>query len=252
MVIILASSWNASKKDRKGAWYPVKIPDTNSFVSNLKKYIPKYDSAVFVANDPNACEQTESYANCVFQALQMTDLIFKKTAILDNRNKRKAKKIIENADLVILAGGRVHCQLKFFEEIGLKELVKNHRGLVLAGSASAMNLCSRTFNFPEEKDEVDDREGEQFFMKGLGFHNEVLIPHFDAEEEKYTRAENLEFDVTKEVILPLSYGREFIAFGDDSYILLSNDQKYYFGKFYRIADEKITERKPLISKPSRK
>ena len=248
MAIILASSFNSSKRDKKGVRYPVAIPNTNSFVTNLKKYISNYSLAVFVANNPDTHETTDFYGNGIFKSLEMTGLVFEKTIILDGRNAQKAKRIIEKAGLVILAGGRIRCQLDFFDQIGLRELIKNHKGLVWGASAGAMNLCERVFNFPEEKDEVDDREGEQFFEKGLGFHNEILIPHFDGENETYAGGENLGFDLMKEIIMPLSYGREFVAFDDNSYIVLDNDRKYYFGKFYRIANEKITERKPLISR----
>ena len=237
MRIILASSFNCNEKDGKGVRFPIPLTNTNSYLSNLKNYISKYDSVVVVANNPISYEITDMYANFLFASLDLSDLKFKNKTILDNRNKKNAKTIIENANLIFLSGGKLECQLDFFAEIGLRELIKNHNGLIIGGSAGAMNLCNYACNFPEALDEVNSKQRE-YFLKGLGFHNELLIPHFDG--KKY---DSDEVDVLNKFILPLSQEREFIAFDDDSYIVVNNGEAEYFGSFYKIKDGKIRKQK---------
>jgi peptidase E len=237
MKIILASSFNNNEKDENGVRYPVAMP--KSFVSNIKKHIYKFDNVVVVANDPNSFMITEMYANLIFDSLELSKLLFKNKIILDNRNKTKAKQIIETADLIFLCGGEIVCQLEFFKEIGLKKLLKNSNALCIGGSAGAMNLCDTVFNFPETQEEVDNRKDCEYFLNGLGFFDKIIIPHFEyGETNKYSKSD---LDVFNEYILPLSKGREFLAYGDDSYIILDNNKVNYIGKFYKIKDGTITE-----------
>ena len=236
MVLILASSYNCNEKDENGVRHPIPLADTNSFLSNIKKFIPKYDSIVYVANDPDNFEVINEWANIVFTSFELTGLKFKNRIILDSRNKNNARSIVENADLVMLAGGKINCQLDFFSEIGLKELIEKHKGLVIGGSAGSMNLCKTVFNFPEEPCDIDGRKDNDFFQPGLGFFDRIIIPHFN--DTEYYQC-NAGVDSWNEYIRPLSHGREFLAYDDDSYILINNGKIEYFGTFYKIKDGKI-------------
>lgn len=117
MNLILASSLNNSKKDELGNWYAIALPNKYQFLPNIKKYISKYESVVFVANDPSDYEVTDEYANLFFSFIDLSNLKFDKKIILDNRNKDKAKEIIENADLIFLSGDSVYNQQAFLKKL---------------------------------------------------------------------------------------------------------------------------------------
>lgn len=102
-----------------------------------------------------------------FQSLEMTGLRFKEKIILDNRNKKDYKTILENADLIFLSGGKLICQLEFFREISLKEFIKDYSGLIIGASAGAMTLCNYMTNFPEYLHEIDNRKTEDYIIEGL-------------------------------------------------------------------------------------
>ena len=239
MAIILASSFNCTKKcrnsDKRRA---IPITDVNAYLTNIKKFVQKYDNFVLIANDPSDCEMNDYRFGLVCQSLEMSGLIFKNKTFLDNRNKRKAKEIISNADLIFLQGGCLPCQLEFFARIGLKKLIQQHNGLIVGSSAGAMNLCQTVFNYPEVAEEIDDRQGNEFFLRGLGFYNQIFVPHFDGKKKRYCAC-TTDFDPLRDYILPLSHGREFIACNDGAYILLDGGAAQYFGDFYLIKDGSI-------------
>ena len=79
-----------------------------------------------VANDPANFDMNDERANMHFQSLEMSGFHFQEKIILDNRNKHHAKFILQNADLVLLCGGKLICQLEFFREIHLKEWIQNY------------------------------------------------------------------------------------------------------------------------------
>ena len=241
-MFFLCSSFNTNEWF-DGVRTPVVIQDDNLFVTNLKKHIPGYNRVVIIANNQFDHETNDYKSGIVFESLDMTGLKFKEKFILDSRNKKDAREIIMGADLLMLSGGKLVCQLELFHEINLKELIdENDRCVVMGGSAGAMNLCEVVLDFPESSMEVDGRVGDEYFLKGLGFHNEIIVPHFDG-TTKYNKKYEFDIDIMGDYILPLSKGKEFIAYDDDSYIMTDGIRPQYFGTFYTIRDGEITRRK---------
>ncbi len=181
MKIILASSFNNTAKDENGKKYAVAIPDVNHFLTNLRKYTFKFDCVVMVANDPTDFETTDLYASLLFQSLKLSGLDFKTKVVFDNRNKDHAKEIFANADLIFLSGGEVDVQNKFFKNIEMGKLLRISTGLIVGGSAGAMNLCKTVLCFPH-------------FIKGVGFWNKIIVPHFDGANKFYKRNDTDEFN----------------------------------------------------------
>ncbi|MCL2846370.1 MAG: Type 1 glutamine amidotransferase-like domain-containing protein [Firmicutes bacterium] len=231
MKIILASSFNTSEKDEQGNRYAVPMPV--DFTSVMKKNIPAQGRVVYVANNPNDYEIMDDRGRIIFESLRLSGFGFRDEIILDNRNRDRAREIITGADLIMLAGGKLECQLEFFHEIGLRELMAGHDGLFMGGSAGAMNLCKTVLNFPETTDEA--AANMPLFLSGLGFFDEIIIPHFDG--VGYPLDDD-GFDPMKR-ILTASQGRRFIAFNDDSFILVRDGNVHYHGEFYVITDTKI-------------
>ena len=229
MAFILASSFNSNETDAEGNRFAVAMPDI--FVTDIRRYVKKFDNLVYVCSDPDLHEVTDYRGGLVFDSLDLSGLKFVNKVIIDGRNKEKAVELIKSADLVLLAGGRVDLQIKFFKEIGLREILENYKGLVIGGSAGAMNLCEIVFCFPESS---TDAKG--FFFEGMGFYDKIVIPHFDGKNQRYTHESDI--DVVSH-ILQHSHGREFIAYDDDSYIVVRGNDIRYVGSFYTIRDGRV-------------
>lgn len=220
MKIILASSFNNIAKDEIGEKYAVAIKDVNYYLTNLRKYTPKLDCVVMVANDPTDFETTDYYANLLFRSLKLSGLDFNTKITFDNRNKNRAKEIFPNGDLIFLSGGKVDVQNVFFKDVEMDKLLLTSTGLIVGGSAGAMNLCETVLCFPH-------------FIKGIGLWDKIIVPHFDGINKIYRRDGNNEYNR----LMDLSIDRELIGFDDYSYLLLIDTKVKPFGNVYRLINK---------------
>lgn len=90
------------------------------------------------------------YANIFFDSLKMVGIQFNEYCVLEDVTRDKAKKYIDGADIVYLCGGRTFYQMKFFDEINLKELLENYNGIVIGQSAGAINMADLVYNSSED------------------------------------------------------------------------------------------------------
>lgn len=237
MAFILASMLNTHIRDELGNRVSIALDNENGILDNIKRFVPRADKLVIVANNPTDHDDNDVKLEAVRESFDKTGINFTRAFALDDRNKRAAKEIVDGADLIILSGGKCLCQNKFFGEIGLKKLLENHKGLTIGVSAGAMNLCKTVANFPEE--EIDLSEPRRF--AGMGFFDGVVIPHFDGEEQRY-QFDCGELDIVNDFILPMSRDSDFIALPNGSYILIDNDGAIeYYGDVYKISGGHVTK-----------
>ncbi len=189
---------------------------------------------VYVANDPSDFEHNDMTAPPVFEGLKLSGLDFDEKIILDSRNEKNAERILSDADLIILGGGKIICQREFFERIRLGKILETYDGLAIGVSAGAMNLCKTVANFPEEKSDI----GQPMWVDGLGFFDGIIIPHFNGETLTY-QIPCEELDVVNDYVLPMSKGRTFIGIPNLSYILIDGDEISMHGIMYRISNGKV-------------
>ena len=83
-------------------------------------------------------------------------LPFKNYYFLSPKTKDKAKELVEGADFIFLCGGHLPTQNKFFNDIDLKNLLKNTNALIVGGSAGSMNCADVVYCPPELEEEVLD------------------------------------------------------------------------------------------------
>lgn len=126
--------------------------------------------------------------------------------------------------------------MKFFKEIGLRDIIKQIKGVVIGISAGTMNMCDTVYNFPEEVTDLDEPR----MFDGLGLCQDIIIPHFDG------KTYQLDFegllDVVNDFVLPASHEKDFIGFPNDSYILIDDHgKKSYHGTFYKISKGKVSK-----------
>ncbi len=231
--LFLTSSINTNVEDEFGNKTPIKFENKNHILDNFKKYIDKYDNFLYIASDPNDYEKTDLYTSIVFKSFDLT-LPFKNYKVLDKRSIKNAKKLVRNADFIYLAGGHVPTQNKFFNDINLKDLLKENKDAVICGvSAGSMNASSIVYSPPEEDGEAINKDYERY-LKGLGLINISINPHYNNEEKIIL--DNL--DVKKDILLPDSKKRLFFAYPDGTYILKANNKVMLYGLSYLFKDGK--------------
>lgn len=216
---------------------PIPMNNTNNLLDILNKNIEKRDRLVLIANDPENIEKMDTKINVIGSSFALSNLPFKEVMAIDIRNYKNAKDIILKSDAIILCGGKCIRQMKFFNKMGLKNILKEYSGLVIGISAGSMNLGDTIANFPEE---LADMGGEKW-IKGLGFHNSIIIPHFDGECGKYQFVSPDGINIAEDYILPMSAEKELLAIPNYSYILIDNDNYTYYGNAYKLKNGKITK-----------
>lgn len=236
MKIFLTSTSSKSKK-RHGETISRKFLKSNSLFKNVKKSVKNFDTFVWVCNasngDPDFADN-DAKAHLVFKMIEKQLHHFEHYIVLDNRNKKHAKKILSHADLIQVNGGKIPEQNKFLKDIDfLKNIKQNKDSVVICISAGTMNMCSSVFNFPEDDSEIDAQK----WYTGLGAFNQIIIPHFD--RKKGYSFQTGSFDVMQDYFLPYSENKCFLALTNGSYVLLEDNKATLYGEAYTISNRKI-------------
>ena len=200
----------------------------NEFVERLQAVLPPNPRALFICSNPEDRPGTCRFGADAVSAFAMAGMAFSAFHVLDGENPEDAPCLIADSDLIILAGGHVPTQLRFFHEIHLKELLKDYGGTILGISAGSMNMAQEVYIQPEEPGESDP----DFlrFAPGLGLTSVSILPHYQKARHYTLDGKRLYEDVT----FPDSMDHQFFALPDGSYFYQDEDGLLLCGKAYRI------------------
>ena len=202
------------EKDEQGNKIAHNFGNDNGILDCLKSNIKKYDSFVFVANGMEG-EKAEAYFKLACNSFELT-LPFNNYEFLCPSTKNRAKEMIEKADFIFLCGGHLPTQNKFFNDIGLIELLKNTNALIVGGSAGSMNCADVVYCPPELEEEVLDDNFNRY-LKGLGLTNINIMPHF----EEYQKMVICGKRYIDDIVVPDSHKIDIIALNNGSYIVIN-------------------------------
>lgn len=194
----------------------------------------KVDGYVLIISaNPDSMERNDSIRDIFAEAFPMSDFSTNEMVICDRRNEDVIKKLPEY-DVVILAGGHVPTQNGFVKKIGLKEKLEEFDGILIGISAGTMNCAEIVYAQPElEGESIDDNY--QRFISGLGITELMILPHYQDIKDDILDGKRLFEDITYSD----SYGREFYALVDGSYVMLENGETTIWGKTFLIKDGSI-------------
>ena len=205
----------------------------NQFLDNLKRALPKHPRCLFITSAPDDPGFTDRVSLELAVAFAEAGISFSDLAMLDRRNQQQAQALIWNSDLILLAGGHVPTQNAFFNEIDLKELLKNYQGLILGISAGSMNSADTVYVQPEE--EGESAPDFPRFLPGLGLTNVQILPHYQQVKDHMLDGLRLFEDIT----YADSWGQRFYVFPDGTYLLIGNGKQTIFGEFYLLQDGRM-------------
>ena len=203
----------------------------NGFVDKIHEYVEDI-YCLYVPSDPHAPFLTHTISSHHKRAFEKSGFTVKHWKILYPYKKRKLQQLISQSNLIILEGGHVPTQNKFFHDIHLKKYIKDFEGLVIGISAGSMNSAKEVYAQPENFGEVKSTHYRRF-LKGLGIVDISVLPHY--KEIKHQRIDNQR--IMEDVTLPDSYGRKFYAIEDGAYIVATENKIY--GNCYVIKDGNI-------------
>lgn len=208
----------------------------NGFVDGLRKALPNPCRAVFVASSPDDAEKTDRFAGEIRAGFELTGFRFNRYQVLDRRNAGQCAALMTSADLLILAGGHVPTQNRFFRELGLRKCLTGYDGVVMGISAGSMNAADVVYAQPEEPGEAIDPDYQRF-LPGLGLTRLNIIPHYNQDKGWTLDGLRLYEDIT----YPDSVGRRFYAMVDGTYLLGRDGREELRGEAYLVADGALTQ-----------
>lgn len=229
MTLFLTSHIGGSIREA-GQWIPSSLITSNNLIDNLKARWPKRAKVLFVAANPNDVEKSESYRNAFLYAFPFHNMPIETYAICDCRNEDIVKEL-SSFNVVLLSGGHVHTQNVFFQRIGLKEKLDSYNGIIIGISAGTMNCAEIVYAHPELEGEAVDPKYQRF-IPGLGLTKRMILPHYQMIKDDVL--DNLR--VFEDIAYPDSYGREFYAMNDGSYVISEHGVETLYGEAYRIKD----------------
>ena len=124
----------------------------------------------------------------------MSGLNYASLEMCDDRNMESAADL-SCKDVIILTGGHVPTQNRFFREISLKEKLNGYTGLVIAWSAGSMNCADPVYAGPELPGEAVDPDFQRW-IPGLGLTKTNIFPHFEALKDDMLDGMRLIEDIT--------------------------------------------------------
>lgn len=230
--IILTSKLDLYEKDEEGVRHPQHFGNLNGILDLLKMEIAKQENMLYISSVQDNYDITDMYFEPFKKSFDMT-LPFDNYTVLDGRNEECAESLIRKADLIILAGGHVPTQNKFFKKIGLKKLLKDVNAPVLGMSAGSMNCEKTVWCPPELEGESLDKNFQKYFS-GLGYTDLKILPHYDDYEGLTLDGK----DYLKDIVMPDSFVHDIIAINDGSYIVIKDGITTLFGEAYILCDGK--------------
>ena len=234
MILFLTSHIGGSYK-KDGVRIPSRLCEENKLLDNLQKRWKSNSNVLIVAGAPADTAVNDSIREIFSKAFAMSDLPFDAMCVCDERNVGVLE-AINDFDVVILAGGHVPTQNKFFNEINQQKYLKKYDGIVIGISAGSMNCAENVYAQPEYEGESID-ENYQRFIKGLGITEYNVLPHYQDIKDDMLDGKRLFEDIT----YADSIGKKFYALEDGSYILTENKESVVYGAAYLIADGRIEQ-----------
>ena len=203
----------------------------NGFVDKIAEFVTEIN-CLYMPSDPYSSFLLNTISHHHKRAFKKSGFTVKQWNTFKLFEKKILPRMIEQSNMIILAGGHVPTQNKFFQHIHLKEHLKNYDGLIIGISAGSMNAATTVYAQPEKIGEVKSKTYQRF-LEGLGLTDISIIPHYtDVKDERLDNKRIME-DVT----LPDSYKKKFYALEDGAFIV--QDENKIYGNCYVIKDGKI-------------
>lgn len=189
------------------------IFEKNGFREELLRQLNGEVRGLYITSSPDDFHGSECASEGMFTALQNCGINIASWTLLDRRNITRAHRLVRESNLVILGGGHVPTQHRFFLEMFLREALLVYEGVLLTISAGSMNCADEVYSIPELPGEVRDPNYKRFF-RGMGLTSIQILPHYY--EWKDFVLDGMK--IYNEVAAKDSMGKRFYVFPDGTYL----------------------------------
>lgn len=233
-MIFLTSTMGENYCDN-GKFHPRPISTDNNWRNNLKEAIPPMSFGLLIAASPDDYENNDNMCRDMIDSFAMSGIDIAGIYVCDRRNGNALKDMLKKTGFVILSGGHVPTENRFFKEIGLKEQLHDFTGTIIGISAGTMNCAGIVYACPELDGEAVDPNYERY-LTGLALTDISVLPHY-----QQLQAVTLDGMSMVDIALADSHNRAFIAIVDGSYIMIDGGAATLYGEAYAFENGEITK-----------
>ena len=203
----------------------------NGLKYELRAELPEEINCVMISAVPDDEEITDRMAWEIRECFDRADMAFAHYEVLDRRTQRYAARMLRKANFIILCGGHVPTENKFFHDLKLRDRIKDFDGVLLGISAGSMNCADIVFSFPELDGEAKDPKY-KCYLRGLGFTEINILPHF--QNLKKAKLDGLR--LVQDIVAYHSFLHPVYCLPDGSYILIRHGKTEIRGLAWRMKD----------------
>lgn len=233
-IVFLTSSPDASYQVG-GKWVTGPFTEKNGFLERFRRACPSRPRVLMITATPDEEEKNQEMSQYFTRVFAASQIEVQTMELVERSTADRLEKWMNSSDVIILGGGHVPTQNRFFKELGLREKIRNFKGVIMGISAGSMNCADVVYAQPELAGEAVDSEYQRF-IRGLGLTKQNILPHYQMVKD-YT-LDGLR--LMEEITYPDSLGQVFYALEDGSYILCRDGKETLYGNAYRIADGSFT------------
>lgn len=203
----------------------------NGFVDKLRAEWKQDSKCLMIAASPENYEGNDEMTGFFENAVKRSRLSVSGFDLWDGRTMAVTKDMLDSYDVIFLGGGHVPTQNRFFGRLGLRELIRDFKGIIIGISAGTMNSADVVYAQPELPGESVDPEYHRF-LTGLGLTKTMILPHYQMVKDFELDGKRLYEDITFED----SHGRRFLVLPDGSYLMKKDGLETVWGEAYEVRD----------------
>ena len=231
MILFLTSS-PCDDDGAAGLGIPFVFSEENGFAEKLRGRVPAGCAGAMAAAWPEEHDRNDAMAADFASAFAALGRPLARMTMLDGRmTAEEIRRAVDDCGVLLLAGGHVPTQNRWFREIGLSAMLSGFQGVVIGISAGSMNSCGDVYAQPEEPGEALD-PGYRRFLSGLGLTDVMVLPHLQRVRD--SRVDGLR--LFEDISIPDSQGRRFWAIPDGSYVLQEQGRAVMCGESWELRD----------------
>ena len=149
----------------------------NGLIDELHAALPSPRRCLLITSAPDDTAMTDRMAWEMREIFDRAGLGFDHYEVLDRRTQPQAAAMLRRANFIILCGGHVPTQNRFFRDLRLRQRIARFEGTILSLSAGSMNCADTVYASPELEGESLDPQYQRY-IQGLGLTSVNILPHF--------------------------------------------------------------------------
>lgn len=207
--------------------YDGDLNPANGLIDELRNLLPHPLNCLLISSAPDDREMTDRMAWGMREAFNHVNMPFDHYEVLDRRTYRSVARMVRDANFIVLCGGHVPTENKFFEEIALRSKLKKWDGVILSISAGSMNSASIVYASPElEGESIDPKY--KVLLHGLELTDINILPHFEMLRDEKLDGKSLVNDIVR----THSFTLPVYCLNDGAYFLIRNGKTELRGETY--------------------